>query len=278
VTTTYRRLALGLAAVTAVFAAARTQHSALAQTPAAAFATTSPNVAEVPFGTGEKSTYEVRFGAVRVGSGSLEIVGVESVRGRDAWHTSFTVQGGTFFYRVNDLYESWIDRETLHSLMFIRRIEEGNRRRTQSFDIMPERGIYIQRTRQKTETEKTVAEPLDEAAFLYFVRTIPLRVGETYDFHKYFMPERNPVRIRVLRKERITVPAGTFNAVVVRPIIKTTGIFSEKGQAEVWLSDDESRKLLQIKSRLSFGSLNLYLTSYTPSKDQKDQKAAPARK
>jgi hypothetical protein len=131
---------------------------------------------------------------------------------------------------------------------------------------MPERGIYVERTRQKTETDRTVTEPLDETAFLYFVRTIPLKVGETYDFHRYFIPDRNPVRLRVLRKEKVTVPAGTFNAIVVRPVIKTSGIFSEKGQAEVWLSDDASRKLLQVKSRLSFGSLNLYLTSYTPSK------------
>ena len=235
---------------------------------AAAFGEIAPDVAAVPFGPGERSTFEVRFGAVKVGTGSLEMTGVETLRGREAWHTRFTVQGGTFFYRVNDVYQSWIDRENLHSMMFIRQIEEGTRRRTQSFEIIPERGIYIERTRQKTETEKTVAEPLDEAAFLYFVRTIPLRVGESYDFHRYFMPDRNPVRLRVLRKDRVTVPAGTFNAIVVRPIIKTSGIFSEKGQAEVWLSDDSSRKLLQVKSRLSFGSLNLYLTSYTPPKDQ----------
>jgi hypothetical protein len=62
----------------------------------------------------------------------------------------------------------------------------------------------------------------------------------------------------------VTVPAGTFNAIVVQPIIKTKGIFSEKGQAEVWLSDDSVRMLLQVKSKLSFGSLNLFLKSYTP--------------
>ena len=107
-------------------------------------------------------------------------------------------------------------------------------------------------------------DPLDEGGFLYFVRTIPLVVGQSYEFHRYFMPDRNPVRLKVLRKERVTVPAGTYNAIVVQPIIKTKGIFSEKGQAEVWLSDDSSRILLQVKSKLSFGSLNLYLKSYTP--------------
>jgi Protein of unknown function (DUF3108). len=220
--------------------------------------------ASVPFGPGEKSTFEVRFGSLKVGSGSLEVVGVETVRGRPTWHTAFNVQGGTFFYRVNDSYQSWIDTETLNSLLFVRQIEEGSRDRAQSFEIMPEAGNYVERTRQKSTTRKTVDEPLDEGAFLYFVRTVPLVVGKTYDFNRYFMPDRNPVTLKVLRRERITVPAGTYNSIVVQPIIKTRGIFSEKGQAEVWLSDDSSRMLLQVKSKLSFGSLNLYLRSYTP--------------
>ena len=228
----------------------------------------SADAAAVPFGPGEKSTFEVRFGSVKVGGGSLEILGVESLRGREAYHTLFLVQGGTFFYRVNDTYESWIDAQTLNSLLFVRQIEEGTRERAQTFEIMPERGSYIERTRQKTTVKPTVPEPLDEGAFLYFVRTIPLVVGQTYDFHRYFIPARNPVRVRVLRKERVTVPAGTFNAIVVQPVIKTRGIFSEKGQAEVWLSDDSSRMLLQVKSKLSFGSLNLYLKSYTPPTDK----------
>ena len=178
------------------------------------------------------------------------------------------MQGGTFFYRVNDSYESWIDTRTLNSLLFIRQIQEGARERAQNFEIIPEKGIYVERTRQDNKTLRTVAEPLDEGAFLYFVRTVPLKVGETYDFNRYFIPDRNPVRVTVLRKERITVPAGTFNAIVVQPVIKTKGIFSEKGQAEVWLSDDSARMLLQVKSKLSFGSLNLFLKSYTPATDK----------
>lgn len=254
---------------------AATGYVAVAQVPplvapirTAAVANPPADAAAVPFGPGEKSTFEVRFGSVKVGDGSQQVLGVESLRGREAYHTAFNVQGGTFFYRVNDSYESWIDTRTLNSLLFIRQIEEGTREREQTFEIMPDRGTYTERTRQKTTVKPTVAEPLDEGAFLYFVRTVPLVVGQTYDFHRYFIPGRNPVRVRVLRKERVTVPAGTFNAIVIQPVIKTRGIFSEKGQAEVWLSADATRMLLQVKSKLSFGSLNLYLTSYTPPTDQ----------
>jgi hypothetical protein len=259
---------LGLSLLAPTYGAASSRPSPAETVSLVASAKPGDDAAEVPFGAGEKSSFEVRFGSIKVGSGSLEVLGVETVRGREAWHTSFNVQGGTFFYRVNDSYESWIDTQNLNSLLFIRQIEEGTRERGQNFEIIPERGIYIERTRQATKTYKTVTQPLDEGAFLYFVRTVPLKVGETYDFNRYFIPDRNPVRVTVLRKERITVPAGTFNAVVVQPVIKTKGIFSEKGQAEVWLSDDSARMLLQVKSKLSFGSLNLYLKSYTPATAQ----------
>lgn len=262
-----RLAALGIAIFTAGASAAQEQ-VAVAPVTTLSPAVSAVEASDPPFGIGERSTFEVRFGGLRVGSGSMEVVGREMIRGRDAWHTSFNVTGGVPFYRVDDVYESWFDATTQNSLAFKRQIEEGSRERAQHYEIMPEKGTYIERTRQKTTVKKTVDDPLDEGAFLYFIRTIPLEVGKTYDFHRYFIPDRNPVRIRVLRKERVTVPAGTFNAIVIQPVIKTRGIFSEKGQAEVWLSDDPSRILLQVKSKLSFGSLNLYLKSYTPPTSQ----------
>jgi hypothetical protein len=215
----------------------------------------------VPFQVGERLTYDVKFGPVKVGSGSMEVMGLEDVRGRSTWHTQFTVKGGTFFYKVNDVMKSWIDTETFSSLRYIQDFEEGGRDRERTYDIYPERGVYVENGK---EERPTVSQPLDDGSFLYFVRTIPLEVGQTYVFDRYFKPDRNPVKIRVLRKERISVPAGTFDAIVVQPIIRAKGIFSENGRAEVWLADDPSRIMLQMKSQLSFGSLNLFLKSHRP--------------
>ena len=74
----------------------------------------------------------------------------------------------------------------------------------------------------------------------------------------------NPVRLKVLRPDTIEVPAGRFAAIVVQPIFESK-LFSEGGNAEIWLSDDENRIVLQMKSKVSFGSLSLYLKSYRPS-------------
>lgn len=220
--------------------------------------------ARVPFGAGEKFTFDVRFGNLKVGTSQMEVRGTAMVRGREAWHTTLWIRGGTFFYKVNDVFESWIDTETLSSLRFVKQQEEGTREGTKYYEIYPERAVYVERKDGAQEEHRSVSQPLDDGSFLYFARTLPLRPGETYSVNRYFIPDRNPVRIRVLRRERVTVPAGTFNAVVVRPIIKTKGIFSEDGRAELWLSDDSARMVLQVRTRLAFGSLNLFLTSWTP--------------
>jgi hypothetical protein len=233
-----------------------------AQTGAADDSVASSSRAKVPFGVGERMEFEVRFGRLKVGNAHMEVVALEHLRGRPAWHTAFWVQGGNFLYRVNDVYESWIDARTLSSLRFVQELDEGGKNTTRKFEIYPERAVFIQTNKKEWKEEKSVSNPLDDGSFLYFIRTIPLVVGQTYDFNRYFRPDRNPVRIKVLRKERIRVPAGSFDAIVLQPVIKTKGIFSENGHAEIWLSDDDRRIMLQLKSRLSFGSLNLFLKSY----------------
>lgn len=223
----------------------------------------APPAMNHPFGVGEKLTFDVKFGPIKVGTSTMEVREISHIRGRAAYKTYFRVQGGTFFYKVDDVLQSWIDTETLSSLRFTQSLEEGSRNRERHFEIYPDRAVY-QELSKGPEEHPSVSHPLDDASFLYFIRTIPLEMGRTYEFNRYFRPDRNPVKVRVLRRERIVVPAGTFNAIVVRPTIKTKGIFAENGEAELWLSDDERRMVLQLKSKMSFGSLNLFLRSFTP--------------
>ncbi len=253
-----------IAALSSMVAVAALGSRAVAQ----GMGTLAANVAEsqprmvVPFDIGEKLTYDVRFGALKVGTGRMEVVGTQEVRGREAWHTRFTVKGGIPFYKVNDRMESWIDTRTFESLRFVQNLEEGRRDKDRFFEIYPENATYTEKG--EVEQVPSVADPLDDAAFMYFIRTIPLEVGQTYEFNRYFRPDRNPVQIRVLRKQRIEVPAGKFETIVIQPIIKSKGIFSEKGHAEMWLTDDSRRLLVQMKTDLSIGSLNLYLRGYVP--------------
>ncbi|MDO8667405.1 MAG: DUF3108 domain-containing protein, partial [Gemmatimonadales bacterium] len=83
----------------------------------------------------------------------------------------------------------------------------------------------------------------------------------TYDFPRYFIPDRNPVSLRVLHRDTIDTPAGRFATIAIRPIFVSRGLFSQGGQAIVWFSDDDARIPVRIRSRLSVGSLEMSLRS-----------------
>jgi len=256
------KLAIAGSLSTTISASAQTPTTAGPAPAAATSVAQADSTMSVPFAVGETAEYDVKFGALKVGTASTVVKDIEQVRGISAWHTVFSLKGGTFFYHVDDVFESWIDRSTFSSLRFYQTQQEGSSGRQKRYEIYPDRGTYMEMDKKPPREHAGVKDPLDDGSFLFFVRTLPLEVGHTYESNRYFRPERNPIRVRVLRKETIEVPAGRFDCVVLQPVIKTQGIFSENGKAEVWLSDDSRHVLVQLKSKLSFGSINLYLRSY----------------
>jgi hypothetical protein len=219
---------------------------------------------DVPFGMGEQSVFDLKFRSVKVGSGRMEITGIERIRGRAAYHIVFTVTGGIPGFRVDDWYESWVDTASLASLRHVQRVHEGGYHRETSYEIYPERKSYS----ENGGPEKPgVSNPLDDGSFVYFARTLSLAAGERQAFQRYFKPDMNPVVMTAEQVESIDVPAGKFEALAIRPSIKAGGIFGEGGEAEIWLSTDKRRLLLELKTKLSIGSLNLYLRSYRPPQD-----------
>jgi len=213
-----------------------------------------------PFAVGEQLDYVVAVGGAKVGTGQMHLMGIEDVRGEATYHARFSVEGGVLMFKVNDVLESWFDTETLSSRRFIQNIHEVNYKKQRYYDIYPERGVLHQKGYDEMPT---VPKPLDDASFLYFVRTVPLEVGKTYTFERYFRPDRNPVVVKVLRKEKVEVPAGTFNTVVIQPIIKSQGIFAEGGEAQMWLTDDDRHMMVQFKAKVPYlKTLDLYLSAY----------------
>jgi hypothetical protein len=220
--------------------------------------------ATVPFGAGERAEYQVKLGRVSVGSGAMEILGTEMVRGHQTYHARLRVSGGLPLMRVDDRFESWIDVEGLFSRRFKQNQRELSFRRNRTYEFYPEQGTY-HRLNTEDRGQLPTNEPLDDVSFLYFARTLPLEVGDRYVLERYFKADGNPVVLEVLRKETIKVPAGTFNTVVVRPIIKTDGLCGEGGAAEVYFTDDSRRLMVQMRSNVPLvGSLSLHMTSYRP--------------
>jgi hypothetical protein len=214
--------------------------------------------ANVPWHSGENLEYAVKLAGLSAGTALVQVLGQEPIRGRPTWHLRFNIKGsaplGT--YHVDDSDDSWMDVESLNSLHFEQHQLQGGKSTNRVYDIFPDRRVFHQLGKDE---KASVANPLDEASLFFFVRTLSLEVGREYRLDNYFDPVANPVIVHVLRKDTVDVPAGRFPTIVLEPIIKTKGLFSRDGHAEIWLSDDDRRLLVQMKTRFSIISLGLYL-------------------
>jgi hypothetical protein len=72
-----------------------------------------PPPAPVPFAVGEELVFHAKFGVLPAGTARMRVEGIDTVRGRAAYHVAFAVDGGVPFFRVHDRYDSWIDVVTL---------------------------------------------------------------------------------------------------------------------------------------------------------------------
>jgi hypothetical protein len=208
---------------------------------------------------GEKAVYDVELKGHSVGTGSLEIIGHEKIDGYNTLHAALKLEGGFLIAKVNDRFDSWFDPTRIFSRRFVQNQKELTNTRKRTYEIIPEKGIWFETNSGDLDSLST-AEPLDDVSFLFYVRTLPLKVGDVDTIPRYFKSGRDVI-IKVLRKETITVPAGTFNTIVVQPTITNAGgLFGQGGRAEVYLSDDPSRTLVKLKSHVPvIGSLALTL-------------------
>lgn len=214
--------------------------------------------AEFPFAVGEKLSYTAKLGMLTLGSGSLEVASVDTVRGVESFRLRFRLQGKTMFYSLDDVLESWIGTNDLNSRRFIQDFVENDKVTKRHYEIFPDSGFYREHGREVTR--ETPAEPLDDAAFFYFVRVTPLEVGKTYTYDRYFRKDKNPVTIQVVKREKMDLPDGSkVNCLVLHPIIDTKGLFSKRSETRIWLTDDTRRLPVQIRTKFPFGTITLRL-------------------
>lgn len=230
--------------------------AALAALAAPVAAQTPPGLMAVPlerFPVGETLLYDAKFGFIKVGQGFMHVVAVDTIRGAPVVHAMFRLWGSPLFYKIDDRMESWFGLEDFASRRFVQDFHEGNRHRVAAYEIHPDSGYF--REEGVDSLRPTSADPLDDTAFFYLARSVPLEVGKRYSFERYFRPDRNPVILEVVGRDTLDTPAGRFPSIVVRPIIKGRGILAESQNPRLWLSDDDRRIIVQMKS--TFGGIGV---------------------
>lgn len=209
--------------------------------------------APVPFAPGERFDYTAKLDILKLGSARLEVAGLDTVRGREAYLLRMQVDISAVVYHARDSLASWLDTGSLSSLRFWKHLHNSDSKHTETWEIFPGEGHSIRAGRDTTYAAPP--EPLDDVSFLYAVRAMPLQVGRTDTLHRYFRLEQNPLVVKVLKRETMKLPDGSkVPCLVLHPQMPGDGMFSKRSNARIWLTDDARRIPVQIKTHFGIGT------------------------
>jgi len=213
------------------------------------------------FGVGERLEFEISYGPINAGSAVMEVKEVVPMNGRDSYRVISTAQSNRFFsaiYRVEDRVESFIDIQGLFPWKFQQKLQEG-KHRANRWAVYDQINHTVSTNRGDLDTPPYVQDVL---SILYYARTQEMAVGETLYVDSHSGRKVYPLAVKILSRERVEVPAGTFNCLVVEPMLKAGGLFKHEGRIWVWLTDDAVRLPVLMKTKVIIGTVDAKLKTY----------------
>lgn len=223
----------------------------------------------VPFGPGEKFVYSVQYGIISAGEATLEVRNVSVVDGIPAYNIVSNARTNDVFsvvFKVRDRFVSLMDTTNLESVRYEKHLREGKFKRDElvRFDQKLHRAYY-------EDKEVPIApRTQDVLSSMYYVRTLPLKVGQSIALANHTDGKNYPLMVKVLREERVTVDAGTFDCIVVEPFLRGPGLFQQKGRLTVWVTNDKYRIPVLMKSSIVIGAVSAVLKDYQVADKHKD--------
>jgi len=163
-------------------------------------------------------------------------------------------------YHVQDRLESFFDPTNFCSRNTSRHVEEGFRRvdTNITFDYAHRKAVFDQKNLKKNETKHEEHEipgcVTDMLSAIYYVASLPLEPGRTFSFPLNDGGESVDVNVHVEAREQIKIPAGTFNTVRIQPEA-AKGLVRDKGKLWIWYTDDAAHVPVQMRARMSWGTL-----------------------
>jgi len=219
-----------------------------------------PGLAAVPWKIGEYFQFSIDWNGLNGGNSLMQVQNIQRLEGRRVYRIVTKTESNSFvskFYKVRDRAESYVDAESLYSRRFVKHLREGGYKK--DLDVR-----FDQETRKAEYDDgasmDVPARVHDVLSAFYYVRTQPLPNGATLLLPTHDNKKSYDMEVKVHRRERVQVPAGSFDCVVVEPMLKSEGVFKSKGSILVWLSDDARRIPVLVRSKVPVGSISISLT------------------
>lgn len=172
-------------------------------------------------------------------------------------------------FKVRDINMSWIKSDLSKSLGYWQSVREGSYKRDEWLNFDYKNNMFTMYklgsdgTYSKFLTRFTGADVFDILSALYHVRDTKIPLDKTLYFDVVNVNTQYPLKVVVHGKEKVKTKAGTFNCIVVEPMISGDSIFVSKGNSlKVWLTDDEYRMPVKMTVEVFIGSVKAELYSY----------------
>jgi phage tail protein X len=235
---------------------------------------TPENITEVPrprvnraFGSGERLKYVVRALSMVGGYGTLEIGDVTSVNGRPCLPLTARATAAFPFsalYQVRDVQTSYFDAVDFLSWKFENDVLEG-KHKAQNLEVFDQIRHKVTRTHNGKPPEEMDTAPFtqDIISCFYYFRLLPMKVGENYSIPTQAGGKNYNLIVEVVRKEKVTTPLGTFDCLLIKPHVRYETVFRNTDDINIWLTDDERRVPVLVRSAIFIGNVEATLMEET---------------
>jgi hypothetical protein len=225
---------------------------------------------EDAFQTGEWFKFRVHYGMINAGYATLEVQdGV--INNKKVYHVigkGYSTGMSRFFFKVDDLYESYFDKVTGNPYKYVRKIDEGGYTKNQEgfFNQTADRVLVKD---YENKTEKTFVIPnntQDIVSTFYYLRNYPtinkLKVGESVAIDMFFDDETTKFKLKFIGRADIETKFGVIPTMIFRPLVQSGRVFKEQEALTVWISDDDNKIPVRIQANLSVGSIKADLDGF----------------
>ncbi|PYQ67642.1 MAG: hypothetical protein DMF54_03515 [Acidobacteria bacterium] len=176
-----------------------------------------------------------------------------SFEGRPVYKFELSAISGEFLsklFLVRDYLASWVDPKTFRSLRFEKHTVEGKRVRDDLVEFDYAKKLAFRNGKSIPIEDST----FDSLSSVYYIRLLDLQQGTPIQL-TVVSREAYPLSVVVQGRETVTTPAGTFRTIRVEPRSENEGLIGKGKNLVLWLTDDEKKMPVQIRSKLKVGTL-----------------------
>jgi len=219
---------------------------------------------------GEWFKFRIHYGMFNASYATLEVED-KTLNGKKVHHLKGKGESTGLmhlFFKVDDRYESYVDRDTGKPYRFIRDIDEGGHTKDIQidFDHDTRKAVINDKKHKEIKTMDIKPGTQDMISSFYHLRNIvdpaTVKKGDEFILPMFFDAENYDFKMKFLEREVVKTKFGKIKALKFRPYVQSGRVFEEEESLTVWISDDDNKIPLKIQAKLAVGSLTADLDAF----------------